>query len=225
LTSIDDIAVVEIVDARLDSTRIRVKTQRADYGEITLPFPGAHQVANATLAIGAAERIAGDLGGRVGRLRDAYLPGRFETFEEGGKTFILDVAHNDEALKAAITQLAITSPRADNALVFGLMKRKELFDFPRLIAASVGRVYLISAAGDDAYTPQELSQRCIVRGLKHGSPDVILWDRRSEEDDHWGRLLDHLSRPSTPHRRVLITGSHHVVANFGKKLFTRGVRV
>jgi hypothetical protein len=50
-----------------------------------------------------------------------------------------------------------------------------------------------------------------------------LWHRRSEQDDHWRRLVETLTQPSFPADAVLATGSHHVVEEFGRALFSGGV--
>jgi dihydrofolate synthase/folylpolyglutamate synthase len=207
------------------TTCVEVSTQQADYGAIDLPFPGDHQAANALLAIGAAERIAGRLRNVPEALSETYLPGRFETVEAAGKTFVLDVAHNDQALSAAVAHLSRCSPREDNALVLGLMRRKELFDFPRAVAPAVGRVYLVTAEGGDALSPAQLLEKYLYGCTNDADIDIILWNRLAgagNGDDPWLRLLDHLGRPDNPSRRILVTGSHHVVDQFGRRLFTSG---
>ena len=63
---------------RAGGTRARISTPSGDYGEVELPFAGAHQRINTLLSIAAAERVVGRLS-RVGEgLSRAYLPGRFE---------------------------------------------------------------------------------------------------------------------------------------------------
>ena len=221
LVRLSDIAEFVELDGDPESTRIRVKTELADYGELRLPFHGPHQVSNAVLAIGAAERIVGGLPGLAAGLAQTYLPGRFERVRENGTTFVLDVAHNEEALTAALDVFSRTSARGDRAMVFGLMKRKELFDFPRRIPSAVRTLHLISPGGDEAFTARELSQTFFVNDLTRDDFDVMLWDQEDERDDHWLRLLDHLSRPAGPYGNVLVTGSHRVVEQFGKRLFVR----
>lgn len=223
VVSLSELGTATETFARNGDTRARVVTPLADYGEVTLPFPGAHQLVNTLLAVGAAERVVGRVGDLSAGLERAYLPGRFETVEEAGKTFVLDVAHNDSALSAAVGMLGRTWPREETALVLGLMRRKELFDFPKGVHTVASRLYLISPGGADAFTPSELLDKLSGNGLKKSEMDVILWDRRDDGDDHWQRLLNHLRGPQCPHRRVLVAGSHHVVENFGKRLFSRNV--
>lgn len=221
LVTLAEIADVVELEGDPEWTRIRVKTDLADYGELRLPFHGSHQVTNAVLAIGAAEKIAGKISSPSAGLEEAYLPGRFERVRENGKTFVLDVAHNEEALTTVLGVFSRTCPRDEGALVLGLLKRKELFGFPDRVPAVVRTLHLISPGGEDAFTPQELSRKFFVNHLKRDDFDVMLWDREDERDDPWLRLLDHLCRPATRCRSVLVTGSHRVVEQFGKRLFVR----
>jgi len=216
-----DIAEFAELDADRETTRVKIKTGLADYGEVQLPFPGRHQVINAVLAVGAAEKIIGKISDLPSGLEKAYLPGRFERVERNGKTFVLDVAHNEDALTAVLDTFSRRSPREHNALVLGLMRRKELFEFPRRIPEAVGSVYLISTESEDAFTAAELSQKFFVNHLNERDFNVMLWDREDESDDHWLRLLDHLCRPAASCKEILVTGSHHVVEQFGRRLFAR----
>ena len=219
--SLGEIGTAELVGTGLNTTRVRIVTPLADYGVVELPFPGEHQTVNALLAVGAAERIAGRLRNLGEALGSAYLPGRFEVVEEEGKTFVLDVAHNDAALAAAIAQLTAGTYRDDNALVFGLMRRKELFEFPKRVVAAVRRVYLIAPKGSDALAPAELLEKYFLGCTQNADIDVILWNTAAGEGkDHWVRLLHHLKQAANPCRRILITGSHHVVDQLGRRLLS-----
>jgi dihydrofolate synthase/folylpolyglutamate synthase len=218
----DELALAEVVDARLDGTVVRLRTPACDYGEVTVPFGGAHQVINAVLAVGAAERVSGPLHDLRTALASAYLPGRFERFDVAGKAVVLDVAHNEAALDAAFALLGSVSPRQRSAVVLGLMRRKELFGVPQRLLSAAARHYLVAPSTPDAHEPQELLSRYAFRHLTDARADVILWHRASSRDDHWRRLVDALTQPSNPAEVILVTGSHHVVEEFGRALFARG---
>jgi dihydrofolate synthase/folylpolyglutamate synthase len=202
--------------------RVRLRTAAADYGEVVVPFPGRHQRANALLAVAAAERVAGPLTGVGEGLAAAYLPGRFERVERGGRCFVLDVAHNDEALAATALHLAEISPRAQTAVVMGLMTRKELFGAACHLARAAARVYLVTpdpAPGhtDGAYAPHRLLSSWFWSA---GVPtELVLWNKRDADDDHWRRLLAAIDHDANPCRTVLVTGSHRVVEQFGRLLW------
>jgi len=212
-----DLGTSELDGCGLAATRVAIRTAAADYGVVELPFSGSHQAQNALLAVGAAERVLGPLRNLSEAMSEAYLPGRFEEVEAGTTTFYLDVAHNDQALVAAVSHLGEHSPREDNALVLGLMKRKELFAFPRMIPPAVSRVYAVALDGE-ALTPAELWERYFIGCIDGGVVDIILWNSGGEDDDHWLRLVRHLATPDNPCRRVLVAGSHHVVDQFGRRL-------
>lgn len=206
----------------LCTTRARIKTPLADYGLLELPFAGEHQATNALLAIGAAERVLGELPRIHEALADAYLPGRFESVEVAGKTFVLDVAHNEQALTATVAHFQRCSPRQDNALVLGLLRRKELFEFPRMIPRAFRRVYLVTANGRDALAPVELLQRYLLPCWKGGEIDIILLNPRSAGGDYWRSVVRNLAGANNPCRSILVTGSHHVVDQFGRRLLLPG---
>jgi dihydrofolate synthase/folylpolyglutamate synthase len=228
VAAFEDLGIVRQNGTALDKTAVRIRTASAEYGTVDLPFPGAHQFANALLAVGAAERIVSPLENVREALSRAYLPGRFETVVPhpdwmgngaGNVRFILDVAHNDEALVAAADHLARCSPRMDNAMVLGLMRRKELFEFPRRVWSAVGRVYAVSPGTGDALSPPELFAKYLNSCFRDSGTDVMVWNRTSAGGgDDWTRLIGHLVRSPRPFRRVLVTGSHHVVDEFGRRL-------
>jgi dihydrofolate synthase/folylpolyglutamate synthase len=232
--AVDDLGAVTPQGAAPDSNVVHLETPVADYGQLELPFPGAHQGGNALLAVAAAERIRLPLEHVSAALAGAYLPGRFESVEPddfwlaGGdsaaeeKRFILDVAHNDQALVAAVDHLARTSPREHNALVLGLMRRKELFEFPGRVAAAVGRVYVVQPDGGDALTPAELAVKYLNTCFGDSGTDVMLCNKPDVQtvgNDYWMRLITQLTRPANPCTQILVTGSHHVVDQFGRRLY------
>jgi dihydrofolate synthase/folylpolyglutamate synthase len=219
--SIDQLGTAQLNGGGLCTTRARIQTPLADYGLLDLPFPGGHQAVNALLAVGAAEQVTGEVCNLREAFADVYLPGRFERVDVQGKTIVLDVAHNDEALTAAVEHFRKASSREDSALVLGLLRRKELFEFPGKIGGAFGRVYLVAPDSGEALVPAELLQRYLRACSKSGEIDIVLWNRCSG-GDYWLRLVHHLVRTPTPYRNILVTGSHHVVDQFGRRLFSRG---
>ncbi|GAA5514452.1 folylpolyglutamate synthase [Deinococcus carri] len=118
-----------------------------------LPHPprlaGAHQQANAALAA-ATLRTLGHGQGVEAALNAAH-PARLERFEVGGKTVLLDGAHNPHAARA----LAASVPRAD-VLLFGNLARKDTAaTLAPLLAVAPLRVF--TAPGDLATPPEDLA--------------------------------------------------------------------
>ncbi len=219
----DDLGRASDIEDGFDGLSIRVVTPRADYGRVTIPFAGAHQVANAMLAIGAAERMLPDgLSGALSRaIAAAYMPGRFERIDHRGRIVVIDVAHNEASLIATAHHLAATQRREDCALVFGLLRRKELFDAPRHLLASAACVCLIEppaepGSADEAFPPHELWAKYFAPLLPNAATNVILWNPSDAHDDPMRRLVHWLDR--SRYSVVVATGSHRVVGEFGLRL-------
>lgn len=216
-----DIGSVTEVEESFDGVAFSVQTPRADYGRVTIPFAGVHQTTNALLAIGAAERMLPTLDGLTDALSRVYIPGRFECTRRGGREYVIDVAHNDAALIATADHLASFRPRNECALVFGLLRRKELFDAPRHLVRAASCVCLVEppsepGGADNAFAPHELWARFFAPCLPNTATNVILWNQRDPKDDAMRRLVRWLER--SRYSVVLATGSHRVAEEFGRCL-------
>jgi dihydrofolate synthase/folylpolyglutamate synthase len=223
LLKLDDIGSVSIQRESLGGLEVDLRTARADYGRVRIPFAGSHQADNALLAVGAAEQLLHALS-RVGDgIQSAFIAGRFQVIERGGKTFVLDIGHNDEALRAMADHLASFAPRDETVLVFGLLRRKELFEAPAHLLRAAGTLCLVEpesepGSADTAFAPHELLNHFFLRLLPDASTDVILWNRRDANDDSIARLVQRLEHGSS-HRVIVAMGSHRVVQDFGRRLW------
>ena len=221
----DQLGRVSEVEEAFDGIAFRVQTPRADYGRVSIPFAGAHQVTNALLAIGAAERMLPALDGLRDALARAYIPGRFECIQRGRQTYVIDIAHNDAALIATADHLAAFRRRDDCAIVFGLLRRKELFDAPRHLLRSASCLCLIEppsepGSADNAFAPHELWARYFAPLLPNSATNVMLWNPSGPRDDPMRRLVAWLDR--SRYTTVVATGSHRVVEEFGLRLHAGG---
>jgi dihydrofolate synthase/folylpolyglutamate synthase len=214
---LDGIGSAELRGMSFDGMRARLRTAAADYGEIRLPFVGERQIGNALVSVKAAELVLG----RVQRLTEAAglvrLRGRFEVVRVGGKIVVFDVAHNDEALIATLGTLVSLSPREENAIILGVMRRKELAEFPVVLSKSVRRAYLIEPVEEDAYTGAELCQALGVKNLRDTGLDVLI-EGSLLEAARWPRFLDRIFSAENPCGVVLVTGSHRTVEAVGRAL-------
>jgi len=206
---------------------VRICTPRADYGLVRVPFSGYHQAANALLAVAASERLLSGEPVPVHAIEQSYLPARFEPFDLEGRRVILDVAHNDAALRAVARSLMRVSSRDNSTVVFGLMKRKELFDAPRALLDAARRVITIQAdAGSTgafrgaAYSAAELHARFIHPQLTDRRVDAIVWNHGGA--DGWNRLVEYLAETTPVGGTILAAGSHHVAAGIGRALWSSG---
>lgn len=202
-----------------DGMSARVRTPRADYGVVPLPYCGRRQLSNALLAIGAAEVIVGRLE-HLDRIAGARMPARFEVVQVAGKRVILDVAHNDDALINVVETLGSLSPRDRNTVVLGLLARKELNRFPRELPRHARRLHLINPVPDESLSAPGLFERMGGAAFGNSGLDVVL-EGDFQEEAHWdgfvGRLLDERHAFGV----ILVTGSHRTVEQFGRRLRKR----
>jgi dihydrofolate synthase/folylpolyglutamate synthase len=223
LFTLADLGRAEVTRETLGALEVSLATPRANYGTVRVPFAGRHQADNALLAVGAAEQMTPSPGHVREALEEAFIAGRFQCIEREGRTFVLDIAHNEEALRAMADHLAAFAPREDTLLVFGLLRRKELFEAPAHLLRAAGTVYLVEPASepgstDTAFAPHELLGHFFHPLLPDAAANVILWNRRDEDDDSLGRLARRLEHDS-PCRVIVAMGSHRVVQDFGRHIW------
>ena len=219
-----DIGSAEIQSESLAGLEVELRTARAGYGRVRVPFAGAHQADNALLALGVAETLVPHPSHIREGIEQAFIAGRFQVIEKAGRTFVLDIAHNEEALRVTADHLAAFAPRDEVLLIFGLLRRKELFDAPVHLLKAAGSLCLVEpesepGSTDTAFAPHELLNQFFLRHLPDTATDVILWNRRHERDDSLARLAERLERPEDRHRVVVAVGSHRVVQDFGRRIW------
>jgi dihydrofolate synthase/folylpolyglutamate synthase len=215
LVTVGDIGRIELEALSFDGMRARVRTRRRDYGSVRLPFLGEHQLWNALLAIGAAERIVDAVGDLDAAGRETGLEGRFDMREIGGTRVILDVAHNDDALIASSRTLGALSPRDQNAMVLGILGRKELDAFPPLIRQWFRRLYLVEPPGGEGLPAPLLLERIGIGNVRDKGLDVVI---QGSCDGGGMRFLEQLAGGSFPFDNLLVTGSHRTVEYVGGRL-------
>ena len=139
-----------------------LRTPVRDYGAVRLGLRGAHQTANAIVAV----RLMETLGTRgIAIPRDAIVdglahvswPGRLERRTlSGGRELILDAAHNPAgaaALASYLTSLGGTPP----ALVFAAMRDKDAHCMLRVLLPADGRLIVTRAANPRSADPDALA--------------------------------------------------------------------
>jgi dihydrofolate synthase/folylpolyglutamate synthase len=220
LFDLDDIGTAELADLSFEAMHGHIRTKRRDYGSVRLPFVGEHQLSNALLAIGAAEQIIDTVGDLDRAVNDAYVEGRFEVYDIAGKRVILDVAHNDDALIATARTLGALSPARNNAMILGILSRKELIAFPQEMSQWIRRLYLVQPAAEEWLTATSMLDRIGLTNVRDKGLDVVLQGCLEDEVD-WERFIDRFLSASNPSDALLITGSHRTVELFGRRLSKR----
>ncbi|SNR50680.1 dihydrofolate synthase / folylpolyglutamate synthase [Blastococcus mobilis] len=130
---------------------------------LRLGLTGRHQAGNARLALRAVEAIAARDAWTVDAdavrlgLRSTTLPGRFERRLIGGRTTLLDGAHNPMKLAALVATLQEVYPGARLPWVLALKQGKDLHAALEVIAPTAALVVATEFATEDGDHPAAAS--------------------------------------------------------------------
>lgn len=164
-----------VADSTLTAGRatISVATPVRIYREVTLGLNGAHQVANAVVAIRVLE-LAEAAGLRIGAenivagLRDVTWPARLEWLRlPDGRELLIDAAHNPDGAEALARYLG-ASGAAPLPLVLAVMKDKDVDGIVRPLVPLASRFVATSVPGERALPAAALAAR--IRRLAQGTP-------------------------------------------------------
>lgn len=189
--------------------RIRLRTPVADYGEVAVGLPGAHQAWNTALAVRAVEAAVDRMGrpaptpeavrtGLAEVVTRSGLRGRGEAFPEDPRV-VLDVAHNADGWRAALDGLPVPESGRLWALV-GVMADKDAGALAEALAAHDARALVMPLDGDRALPAGTLAEALQSRGV----PTLAVADARA--------ALDAFTQAAAAADRLLVTGSHLTVA-------------
>ncbi len=161
-------------------------------------LPGRHQLDNAAGVLMALrlleERLPVDEPAIRRGLRQVALPGRLQRIRRGGVTWILDVAHNPQAVEALAGALE-ARPRSGRTLaLFGMFRDKDAAAAIRLLEPLVDEWHYVSLRGERGRPAARLAE--IRPGRIHDSVAEGL------------RAVEARARPGD---RVVVFGSFRVV--------------
>jgi dihydrofolate synthase/folylpolyglutamate synthase len=149
-----------------------LRTPVREYGTVKLSLRGAHQAANALVAIRLLETL--DTHGlrippaaMIFGLEHVSWPGRLERrMLSGGRELILDAAHNP-AGAAALSSYLRGSGGTPPVLVFAVMRDKDIGGMLRTLLPAVSRLIVTRAANSRSADPDVLAAEAhtIVPGL------------------------------------------------------------
>jgi dihydrofolate synthase/folylpolyglutamate synthase len=140
--------------------RVTVRTDRGTYGPVDLGLRGRHQIGNAVIAALVLERLPADLA--IDRtavetgLRDARWPGRLDLVAVGGRTVLIDGAHNPAGARALASYLAEANPHG-LPIVFGVMADKRAREMLAELLPFARPLIVTRAPGARAADPQTLA--------------------------------------------------------------------
>ena len=167
--------VIASVCAERGATLIRTDTDAALTARVEsmpLSLPGAHQRANAAVALRLLEAIDGDpsrglpVGAEARRagLTSTVWPGRIERFEVGGCPIVLDAAHNPSGARALASYLREAAPKGIT-LVFGAMRDKAVREMLTALGPVARAILCTTAPSPRAMPAEELAALAREIGL------------------------------------------------------------
>lgn len=149
---------------------ISVRGIAGTYPELYLPLYGAHQGANAALAIAAVESLVGggsqalnaDVVGDA--LGSATSPGRLQLLG-AAPTVLVDAAHNPHGARALVAALDEAFDIDEWGAVVGILDGKDAEGIIDALAPAVARVFATAPESDRATDPDVLADLAEARDL------------------------------------------------------------
>ena len=175
LTVADDASELTARDAGNSRLEVHIRTRRGEYGPALLGLRGRHQAQNAAVAVLALE-ACGERGigaapeAIVRGLTEARWPARLDLIDLGGRSLLVDGAHNASGAQALADYLRETYP-AGLPLVFGVMADKALVPMLSALSPWARPLILTRAPGRRAADPEALAE--VARALAD-PPEVIV---------------------------------------------------
>lgn len=191
-----------------DEQGMAVITPLAEYPWIQPGITGVRQLQNAAIAIRAAEFAThGALDPDLTRIaiEETRAPGRFEVREVGGRTWILDGAHNEEAAQVLRQTLEKEFPSESFTLVTNMVAGHEPGDFYRELE---GLIQTVIVAPIDFHRATPTDQ--MAETLKALWPGVEIKIAASPGDA--------IAIANATEQKILVTGSFYIVGEVGRAL-------
>lgn len=182
----------------VDGRYLSVRTRARDYDELFIPLHGAHQAANAAVALEAVtsffpeETLEDDVIDAA--LRSVVVPGRMETIRQ----VILDVAHNPSGMSALVSSLAESFAPEQATFVVGFLDDKDYRGMLTELTRLPARIFATRANSERAVPPNEIASVAEELGM-HCTIEEAPTDAIEAAIDEADETL------------VCVTGSHYVV--------------
>lgn len=183
-----------------------IRTTEGEHNEVFLPLHGAHQCANAAIALQAVLEFlpAGSLGDDVIRegLAGVVVPARLETLRGEGQDdapIVLDVAHNPDGMSALVTGLVEELAFERAVIVIGILGDKDYRGMLTELTRVPCTIIATNAATVRSVPTDELERTAHDLGL-----DCSVVDKVSE-------AVEHALATAGVGEIVCVTGSHYVV--------------
>ncbi len=190
----------------LGGSRLRLETERWGPLELLSPLIGEHSLRNIALAVRALEALPSRFPipgpAVVAGVAEARIPGRFQVVREGGRSWVLDVAHNPAGVEALLSTLRVVDPPRPWIGIVGILSDKEVEGMLPPMGGSFDRMVLTvpdSAPPARRWNPLAASA-LLPSGTGHAEPDLrraLLWAQNE----------------AAPGGTVVVCGSSHTVGD------------
>ncbi len=171
-----------------------------------LPPPalaGSRQFDNAAAVLAVLESLEPRLSigpAAVARgLESVDLPGRFQSFDHEGVTWIVDVAHNAAAAETLALNLAQAPSSGRTLAVFGALKDKNAAAIARAVAGGIDEWFLATTPGERGLDAGELMRRAFGGGEAHVRLSGVV-----------PAAFDEVAKHARRGDRVVVFGSFHM---------------
>lgn len=174
---------------------------------VELAMVGEHQLANAALAITAAQLFLHELDEQKTKqaLKRAKWEGRFEKI---GDTIILDGAHNSEGTTALIETLQLAYPKKKYKFIYAALQDKDHALSIQLMDEVASAMY---------FTQIDLPRAATAQQLLAQSNHV-----QKRADENWHMLLETQLEELTSDEVLIITGSLYFIAEVRSEFVKKG---
>ncbi|MEW1707897.1 folylpolyglutamate synthase/dihydrofolate synthase family protein [Microbacterium sp. NPDC089190] len=150
--------------------QVSIRGVAGSYREVYLPLYGAHQGANAALAVAAVESLIG--GGEqplnadvvADGLGNATSPGRLQLLGTAPTVFV-DAAHNPHGARALVAALKESFDIDEWGAVVGILEGKDAAGIMTTLAPAVARVFATAPDSDRATDPDAIADVAEAAGL------------------------------------------------------------
>ena len=162
----------DVRDLRLgpNGTRFSMRTRTGRALELETPLPGAHQAANAALAVRALELLRRPPSREAVEAGVAAVkwPGRGQIRRLGDRLFVFDVAHNVAGVEALVRVLSDLAPPRPIVLLTGILGDKDWSRMlPPLVDLADRAVFTVPAS---APVERTWDPRAVAAKVARGTP-------------------------------------------------------
>ena len=165
--------------ARLQAPLHVVSEQPSALGVFPSSLRGAHQQANAALAVRTVEVVRGAMpfnNSAIERgLASVPWPGRFQVLERGRQKLVLDGAHNPDGARALAATLRAEFPGRPLTLVLGVLADKNCETICRTLAPLAANILAVPVGSTRTADPESLVKACRLaqpRGTISAAPSL-----------------------------------------------------